>query len=50
MRRDDYKIRILFEAGIQELAINHIVLQNKGTVAISFTWKVKQESFFILCM
>ncbi|XP_019849716.1 PREDICTED: MYCBP-associated protein-like isoform X2 [Amphimedon queenslandica] len=39
MRRDDYKIRILFEAGIQQLAMNHIVLQNRGTVAISFTWK-----------
>ena len=39
--REDHRVRVLFEAGIQELAMSHIILQNKGTVAISFTWKVQ---------
>lgn len=34
------QLRVLFETGIQELSMNQILLENLGTVAISFSWKV----------
>lgn len=34
------QLRVLFEIGIQELSMNQILLENVGTVAISFSWKV----------
>ena len=37
---DDIQIRVIFDAGVNELAKNEITLKNCGTVGITFSWTV----------
>lgn len=42
------EIRVLFEAEVQESCKSEIILENCGTVAINFSWKVSTTVMVII--
>ena len=42
------EIRVLFEADVQESCKSEILLENCGTVAINFSWKVSTTVIVII--